>query len=59
MSDEEYEDEEYDEGDEEEEEVTPENCSMGIYSPGTELCEFCPSGDWCRELFEEKWSRRK
>lgn len=30
-----------------EEEITPETCPMGMFSPGTEQCDFCP---WKRNL---------
>jgi len=50
------EDEEWEE-DEDEEPTTPENCSMGWFSPGTEECEFCASNDFCRKEFEERIKR--
>lgn len=34
-----------------EEDITPENCSMGGFSPGTEECEFCSWRDICEEEF--------
>jgi len=50
-------DEDYDEY--EEEEITPENCSMGSFSPGTEACDFCPHSEFCAEEFRKMVERSK
>lgn len=52
MEHDDYWDEE-DECQEEDEEITPENCSIGMFSSGMEECEFCFWRDVCAEEFRK------
>lgn len=41
-----------------EDDFTPENCPMGSFSPGTEMCEFCGWREVCEEEFL-KWIKNR
>lgn len=48
-----------DEEQEYEEPLTPDNCPMGSYQPGTEQCDFCPWSEECAEWFYENMVKNK